>query len=67
MYLSLVTFILVHERGTLMTQRLELYKCEICGNLVEILNASVGELVCCSQPMKVLIPHTTEDSSITGK
>jgi len=44
-----------------MTQRLEFYKCQVCGNLVEILNSGVGELVCCSQPMNLLIPHTTED------
>ena len=30
----------------------EIYKCEICGNIVEVRHASVGELVCCGQPMK---------------
>ncbi len=34
-----------------MTQKLELYKCAHCGNIVEVLNAGVGELVCCGHPM----------------
>jgi len=27
------------------------YKCEICGNLVKVVKASYGELVCCGEPM----------------
>ena len=37
-----------------MTRRYEMYKCEICGNIVEVLHAGMGELVCCGQPMKLL-------------
>ena len=37
-----------------MTQLKEVYKCEVCGNVVEVLHAGVGELVCCGQPMKLL-------------
>jgi desulfoferrodoxin-like iron-binding protein len=29
----------------------EIYKCEICGNIVEVLEAGGGELICCGQPM----------------
>ncbi|TET46538.1 desulfoferrodoxin [candidate division TA06 bacterium] len=36
-----------------MAKRLEIYKCEICGNIVEVLHEGVGELVCCNQPMKL--------------
>jgi len=28
------------------------YKCEVCGNLVEVIEAGIGELVCCGEPMK---------------
>ena len=35
-----------------MTKRLEIYKCEICGNIVEMLHEGMGELICCGQPMK---------------
>jgi len=29
----------------------EIYKCGICGNIVELLVVGGGELVCCEQPM----------------
>lgn len=45
-----------------MTKRLEVYKCEVCGNIVEVLHQGVGELVCCGEPMK-LLEEKTEDSS----
>jgi superoxide reductase len=35
-----------------MTERLQVYKCDICGNVVEMLEGGAGELVCCGQPMK---------------
>lgn len=34
-----------------MTQRLEIYKCNVCGNIVAVLHAGDGKLVCCGQPM----------------
>ncbi len=34
-----------------MTKLKEIYKCEICGNIVEVLHTGQGELVCCGQPM----------------
>lgn len=37
-----------------MTNKLELYRCEICGNIVEIAVAGEGELVCCGKPMQLL-------------
>ena len=30
----------------------EIYKCDICGNVVEVKEAGGGELVCCEQPMR---------------
>ena len=41
-------------------ERLEVYRCEICGNIVEVLNAGGGELVCCNQPMTLLKENTTD-------
>jgi desulfoferrodoxin-like iron-binding protein len=29
----------------------EVYKCEVCGNVVEVKEVGGGELVCCNQPM----------------
>jgi len=36
-----------------MTKRLEVYKCNICGNIVTVLHAKGGRLVCCGQPMRL--------------
>ncbi len=36
-----------------MTQKNQVYKCEICGNVVKVLQEGAGELVCCGQPMKL--------------
>jgi superoxide reductase len=43
-----------------MTQRLEVYKCEVCGNIVEVLHAGEGQLVCCQQPMKLYRENTVD-------
>ena len=33
----------------------EIYKCNICGNVVEVVHAGAGQLVCCNEPMELLI------------
>jgi superoxide reductase len=43
-----------------MTERLQILKCEICGNIVEMLHAGEGELVCCGQPMKLFVENTVD-------
>lgn len=43
-----------------MTKRLQIYKCEVCGNIVEMLHEGVGELVCCKQPMKLFEENTVD-------
>ncbi|MBN1841466.1 MAG: desulfoferrodoxin [Deltaproteobacteria bacterium] len=43
-----------------MTERLQVYKCEVCGNIVEVLHAGKGELVCCKQPMKLFVENTVD-------
>jgi len=43
-----------------MTKQLEIYKCELCGNIVEVLHTGAGELVCCGQPMKLLVENTVD-------
>lgn len=44
-----------------MTNHLELYRCEICGNIVQVMHSGVGELVCCGKPMALLKPYTLQD------
>jgi superoxide reductase len=43
-----------------MAERLEVYKCELCGNIVEVLHGSDGTLVCCDQPMTLLTENTVD-------
>lgn len=44
-----------------MTERLQLYRCEICGNLVQVILPGVGELVCCGQPMQRIDGNNREE------
>jgi superoxide reductase len=43
-----------------MTTVSQIYKCNICGNIVEVLHAGAGELVCCGQPMELLVEKTKD-------
>ncbi len=43
-----------------MTEVRQVYKCNICGNIVEVLHAGAGELVCCGQPMELLTENTVD-------
>lgn len=43
-----------------MTKRLEVYKCEVCGNIVEMLHGAAGTLVCCGQNMKRMEEQTAD-------
>ena len=45
-----------------MTKRLQIYKCEMCGNLVEVLHEGAGALVCCGQEMKLLVENAVDAS-----
>jgi superoxide reductase len=42
------------------TSRLEVYKCEVCGNIVEVIHEGNGELVCCGEPMKLYKENTLD-------
>jgi len=46
--------------GIMATQRMQVYKCAVCGNIVEVIHASTGTLVCCGQPMNLLAENTTD-------
>ncbi|MBW2964880.1 desulfoferrodoxin [Candidatus Woesearchaeota archaeon] len=38
----------------------EVYKCSVCGNMVETVHVGGGELVCCGKPMQLLKANTTD-------
>lgn len=46
-----------------MPKRLEVYKCEKCGNIVEVLVGGVGALVCCGENMKLLDEKTADKTT----
>jgi len=41
-----------------MTVQKQIYKCDVCGNIVEILHTGVGKLVCCNQQMELFEEKT---------
>ena len=45
-----------------MAKQSGIYKCAVCGNIVEVVHAGDGELVCCGQPMQLLAENTTDAS-----
>ena len=45
-----------------MTKLNELYKCNLCGNIVEILHPGAGALVCCNERMALMVENTVDAS-----
>lgn len=43
-----------------MSKKLGIYKCEICGNIAEILTAGGAEMMCCGQQMTMMKENTTD-------
>ena len=43
-----------------MAKKLEVYKCELCGNIVEVLHGGAGTLVCCGQDMALMKENTVD-------
>jgi len=48
------------KRRPIMAEQLQVYKCDTCGNIVEVLHGGGGELVCCGQPMKLFKENTVD-------
>lgn len=44
-----------------MTKQNEVYKCNVCGNIVEVLHTGAGELVCCGKPMNLQTEHSHDE------
>ena len=43
-----------------MPKQLEVYKCAICGNIVEVLHGADAALVCCGQDMDLMTENTVD-------
>ena len=44
-----------------MVKKFEIYKCDICGNVVEVVSEGQGEIICCGEKMKLLEEKTHEE------
>ncbi|MFC1474947.1 desulfoferrodoxin [bacterium] len=42
------------------TEKLQVYKCEVCGNIAEMIHAGAGKMICCGQPMAHLEENTVD-------
>ncbi|UNC91419.1 desulfoferrodoxin [Candidatus Contubernalis alkaliaceticus] len=45
-----------------MTELLQIYKCKVCTNIVEVIHAGQGTLVCCGENMELLTENTVDAS-----
>lgn len=43
-----------------MAEKLQIYKCEKCGNIIEVVHGGPGALVCCGEPMKLMEEQTAD-------
>ncbi len=43
-----------------MSERGQVYKCALCGQIVEVLHGGEGELVCCGEAMKRMVENTVD-------
>lgn len=43
-----------------MKEQLRIYKCAVCGNIVEMIRTGGGALVCCGQAMELLVEKTAD-------
>ena len=45
-----------------MAKRLQIFKCEVCGHIIEVIHEGGGQFVCCNQPMKEIVENTVDAS-----
>ena len=43
-----------------MAKPMEIYKCDVCGNIIEVLHGGEGELVCCGEAMNLMVENTVD-------
>jgi superoxide reductase len=43
-----------------MAKKLQVFKCNVCGNMVEVIHEGPGTLVCCNQPMQAMDENTVD-------
>lgn len=60
--LRLLNYLLYNKnkKGAMMIAIKQIYKCNVCGNIVEVMHVGGGQLVCCGQPMELLTEKTQD-------
>ncbi|MGI6153680.1 MAG: desulfoferrodoxin [Christensenellaceae bacterium] len=43
-----------------MREKIAIYRCNLCGNIVSLIKDGGGELICCGQPMEELVANTVD-------
>lgn len=43
-----------------MTKQKQVYRCSVCGNIIEVMHPSGGVLSCCGQPMELLVENSKD-------
>lgn len=43
-----------------MPKLLEVYKCDLCGNMVEMIHEGKAQIICCGEPMKLMDENTVD-------
>jgi superoxide reductase len=43
-----------------MTEQKQIYRCEVCGNIIEVLHPGASALVCCGEPMKLIKENSVD-------
>jgi superoxide reductase len=46
-----------------MTSKGQIWKCNVCGNIIEVLHEGADALVCCGQPMNLMDAKTEEEGN----
>ena len=60
LYVKTIKHTLNQLETTKMTQKKDIYKCGECGNIVEVIHGSSGNLICCKQNMTLLKPNSVD-------
>jgi len=50
-----------------MAEKLDMYKCDDCGMIIQVIIEGDGKLVCCDEEMELLVPHGLSDEMLNEK
>jgi superoxide reductase len=60
-FIVLIIVLIIKNKNMNVEKINQIYKCNVCGNIVEVVNVGGGELVCCGQPMELMNEKTKDE------